>query len=115
MKIQIRNAVKEDCARMMELIRELALYERAPEEVTVDFNHFVEITQSKGANGRAPVTEEIVRKMIVSGLLDSLFDSKFSLVEKLDLFENLLAKIKNRKKEPVPEKYIGLGSRKIFD
>ncbi len=42
MKIQIRNAVKEDCARMMELIRELALYERAPEEVTVDFNHFVE-------------------------------------------------------------------------
>jgi len=27
---------------MMELIKELALYERAPEEVTVDFNHFVE-------------------------------------------------------------------------
>jgi len=27
---------------MMELIRELAVYERAPEEVTVDFNHFEE-------------------------------------------------------------------------
>ncbi len=27
---------------MMALIKELALYEKAPEEVTVDFNHFVE-------------------------------------------------------------------------
>lgn len=27
---------------MMELIRELALYEKAPEEVTVSFDHFVE-------------------------------------------------------------------------
>ena len=42
MHIQIRKAVKEDCARMMELIHELALYERAPEEVTVDFHHFIE-------------------------------------------------------------------------
>ncbi|WP_462252803.1 N-acetyltransferase family protein [Ferruginibacter sp.] len=38
----IRRAVKEDCARMMELINELAVYEKAPDEVTVDFNHFVE-------------------------------------------------------------------------
>lgn len=42
MKIAIRKAQVEDCSCMMELIRELALYERAPEEVTVDFNHFVE-------------------------------------------------------------------------
>ena len=34
--------MKEDCARMMELIHELALYEKAPEEVTVTFDHFVE-------------------------------------------------------------------------
>ncbi|WP_462222493.1 N-acetyltransferase family protein [Ferruginibacter sp.] len=40
--IIIRKAVKEDCARMMELINELAVYEKAPEQVTVDFNHFVE-------------------------------------------------------------------------
>ncbi len=38
----IRRAVKEDCVRMMELITELAIYEKAPEQVTVDFNHFVE-------------------------------------------------------------------------
>ena len=38
----IRDAVKADCKRMMELIQELALYEKAPEEVTVTFEHFVE-------------------------------------------------------------------------
>lgn len=38
----IRPAVKEDCTRMMELIHELAIYEKAPEEVTVTFDHFVE-------------------------------------------------------------------------
>lgn len=42
MKVQVRKALKGDCSRMLELIKELALYERAPEEVTVDFNHFVE-------------------------------------------------------------------------
>jgi len=42
MDIMIRKAVKEDCKRMMELIHELAVYEKAPEEVTVNFDHFVE-------------------------------------------------------------------------
>lgn len=42
MNIIIRKAVKEDCKRMMELIHELALYEKAPEQVTVNFDHFVE-------------------------------------------------------------------------
>lgn len=37
----IRRAKKEDCKAMMELIHELAAYEKAPEEVTVDFDHFV--------------------------------------------------------------------------
>ena len=38
----IRRAVREDCSRLMELIRELALFERAPEEVTVSLDHFEE-------------------------------------------------------------------------
>jgi GNAT superfamily N-acetyltransferase len=42
MDIIIRKAAKEDCPRMMELIKELAEYEKAPNAVTVDFNHFVE-------------------------------------------------------------------------
>jgi len=42
MSIIIRRAVKHDCTAMMELIKELALYEKAPQEVTVSFEHFVE-------------------------------------------------------------------------
>lgn len=38
----IRKAVKEDCRRMMELVQELAVYEKAPDEITVTFDHFVE-------------------------------------------------------------------------
>src|SRR6185503_18759100 len=42
MDITIRRAVKEDCARLLELIRELAEYEKAPQEVTVTMEHFIE-------------------------------------------------------------------------
>lgn len=42
MDIIIRKAIKADCHRMMELVRELAIYEKAPEAVTVKFDHFVE-------------------------------------------------------------------------
>lgn len=38
----IRRAVKEDCARILELVKELAVYERAPNEVTVTLKHFEE-------------------------------------------------------------------------
>jgi GNAT superfamily N-acetyltransferase len=41
-KVVIRPAVKEDCARIMELVHELAVYEKAPEMVTVDLEHFKE-------------------------------------------------------------------------
>lgn len=38
----VRKATPADCPRMMELIHELAVYERAPEEVTVDPQHFMQ-------------------------------------------------------------------------
>lgn len=38
----VRRAVIEDCPQMLELVRELALYERAPDEVTVTPEHFAE-------------------------------------------------------------------------
>ncbi|MFC5284770.1 GNAT family N-acetyltransferase [Pedobacter alpinus] len=41
MGISIRFAVQEDCERMLELIHELALYEKAPEEVTVSLADFI--------------------------------------------------------------------------
>lgn len=42
MSINIRKAVAEDCPRLLQLIHELAVYERAPEQVTVTLEHFVE-------------------------------------------------------------------------
>ncbi|MDB5253837.1 MAG: family acetyltransferase [Flaviaesturariibacter sp.] len=42
MEISIRKAVREDCGRILELVRELAVYERAPREVTVTLDHFEE-------------------------------------------------------------------------
>lgn len=36
----IRRAVVTDCPRLLELVKELALYEKAPEQVTVTKEHF---------------------------------------------------------------------------
>ena len=40
MSITIRRAVREDCKKLLELVQELAEYERAPHEVTVTLQHF---------------------------------------------------------------------------
>lgn len=42
MSIEIRRAKKEDCPRLLELIKELAVYEKAPDDVTVTLEHFTE-------------------------------------------------------------------------
>lgn len=42
MNITIRKAVREDCKRMLELVHELAVYEKAPDEVTITLKHFEE-------------------------------------------------------------------------
>lgn len=50
MNIAIRKAVREDCPRIMELVQELAVYEKAPKEVTVSLEHF-----EKSGFGSRPV------------------------------------------------------------
>jgi GNAT superfamily N-acetyltransferase len=40
MNVKIRKAVKEDCYRILDLVKELAVYEKAPDEVTVSYEHF---------------------------------------------------------------------------
>lgn len=40
MNLEIRFAKKEDCPRLMELVNELAVYEKLPDEVTVSLQHF---------------------------------------------------------------------------
>jgi GNAT superfamily N-acetyltransferase len=41
-KIQIRRAVREDSPRLLQLVHELAVFEKAPDEVTVTLEHFTE-------------------------------------------------------------------------
>lgn len=50
MNVKIRSAVKKDCERLMELIQQLAIYERAPDEVIVTLDHFKE-----SGFGKSPV------------------------------------------------------------
>ena len=50
MEIKIRRAVSKDCPRLLELIQELAVYEKAPQEVTVSLEHF-----EKSGFGEQPV------------------------------------------------------------
>ncbi|MGV3684898.1 MAG: GNAT family N-acetyltransferase [Daejeonella sp.] len=40
MEIKIREALREDCQRLLDLVHELAVYERAPDEVTVTLQEF---------------------------------------------------------------------------
>ena len=60
----IRKAVREDCPQMMELIRELALFEKAPAEVTVDLAHF-----ENSGFGPDPVWWALVTEDVQTGSL----------------------------------------------
>lgn len=42
MSINIRRAEKKDCFQLLGLVKELAVYEKAPNEVTVTLQHFEE-------------------------------------------------------------------------
>ena len=50
MNLNIRRATKPDCPRLLELVRELAAYEKAPDEVTVSAEHF-----EQSGFGKSPV------------------------------------------------------------
>ena len=63
MEINIRRAVIEDCPRLLELVRELAVYEKAPEAVTVTPEHFAE-----SGFGKDPVWWAFVAEMLPSPL-----------------------------------------------
>ena len=58
MSITIRRAAKDDCPRLLELIKELAVYEKAPNEVTVSIEHFTQSGFGKNPVWWAFVAEE---------------------------------------------------------
>lgn len=54
----LRIAKKEDCPRLLELVNELALYEKAPEEVTVTLEEFEDAGFGEKPVWKAFVVEE---------------------------------------------------------
>ncbi len=62
--MHIRKAVAEDCPQIMQLIQELANYEKAPNEVTVTLAHFIE-----SGFGEKPVWEAFVATSSVGGII----------------------------------------------
>lgn len=64
MEINIRRAVKEDGQAIMELIKELALYEKAPEEVTIKYDHFIESGFGENPVWWAFVAETAEKKVV---------------------------------------------------
>lgn len=59
----IRKAKAEDCLQMLELIKELAAYERQPDAVTVTMEEFIEC-----GFGEKPVWEAFVAEVSENGL-----------------------------------------------
>ena len=70
---KIRKAERKDCEAMMELIKELAVFEKAPEEVTVSIEHFVE-----SGFGENPVWEAFVAEVNEKIVGMSLFYIRYS-------------------------------------
>lgn len=73
MDIQLRFAVKEDCPRLLELIHELAVYEKAPEEVTVTLAEFED-----AGFGTQPVWKAFVAEDVTGILGFALYYTRYS-------------------------------------
>ena len=73
MTVNLRLAVKEDCLRLLELVNELALYEKMPQEVTVTVQEFED-----AGFGTSPVWTAYVAQ--VDGLIIgfALYYTRFS-------------------------------------
>jgi GNAT superfamily N-acetyltransferase len=82
MNINIRKATKTDCESMMELVRELAVFERAPDEVTVTMEHFIETGFGKNPVWQALVAVNEEEKII--GI--SLYYMRYSTWKGLRLY-----------------------------
>jgi GNAT superfamily N-acetyltransferase len=71
--MEIRKAIEADCVAMMKLIEELAIYEKAPDEVTVTMEHFIE-----SGFGEKPVWEAFVAEKQGSVIGFALYYIRYS-------------------------------------
>jgi len=94
-EVIIRRAVQEDCAPMLELIRELAEYEKALHEVTLTLNEFTE-----DGFGKSPVWGAFVAELNGEIVGISLYYDRFSTWKGRRLYlEDLVVTEKMRGKQ----------------
>ncbi|KFF18601.1 GNAT family N-acetyltransferase [Chryseobacterium sp. JM1] len=94
-EVIIRKAVKEDCAPMLELIRELAEYEKALHEVTLTLDEFIE-----DGFGTSPVWGAFVAELNNEIVGISLYYDRFSTWKGRRLYlEDLVVTEKMRGKQ----------------
>lgn len=70
---KLRFALKEDCPRLLELIHELAVYEKMPDEVTVTLDEFI-----AAGFGEHPVWKAFVIENEVEILGFALYYTRYS-------------------------------------
>lgn len=101
MDISLRIAIKTDCERILELINELAVYEKAPEEVTVMLDEFID-----AGFGEDPVWKAFVAEDSTEGIIGfALFYTRYSTWKGRRLYlEDFL----------VTESYRGKGAGKLL-
>lgn len=91
----IRKAVQEDCAPMLELIKELAEYEKALHEVTLTLDEFIE-----DGFGKSPVWGAFVAELNNEIVGISLYYDRFSTWKGRRLYlEDLVVTEKMRGKQ----------------
>lgn len=94
-EVIIRKAVQEDCAPMLELIRELAEYEKALHEVTLTLDEFIE-----DGFGKSPVWGAFVAELNHKIVGISLYYDRFSTWKGRRLYlEDLVVTEKMRGKQ----------------
>lgn len=93
-KYSVRKAVLHDCERLLELIKELALFEKAPEEVTVTLEHMIE-----SGFGNDKIWEAFVLEVEDEIIGMSLFYKRYSTWKGVRLYlEDLIVTEKHRGK-----------------
>ncbi len=103
MSIQIRKAIISDCEAIMNLVNELALYEKAPEEVTVTMEHFIQSGFGANPVWQAFVAVQIEEQEQIIGF--ALYYTRYSTWKGQRMYlEDLL----------ITEKMRGLGIGKMF-
>ncbi len=70
--------------------------------------------EGKVRAGHSALDQGVVSKLIVSGVMDSLFPKGMNVIGKLELYQLAMAKTHNQKPKPIHKSYSDLNSLRIF-